>query len=150
MESERSEQKWRRFNYISNEISALYHEAALKMKLSDSEMTILYTVCNEGDSCLLKEIYKSSGISKQTINSALRKLEREGIVYLEQLNGRSKKVFLTEKGMQEMKKKVLRVLDIENQIFAAWTEKEQELYVELTQRFEASFREKLGEMKVEE
>lgn len=146
MINEKSEQKWRRFNYISNEINALFHEAALKMKMSDSELTILYTICNEGDGCLLSYIYKSSGISKQTINSAVRKLEKEEIVYLKNLDGRSKKIFLTEKGQVEMETKVLRILEMENEIFRSWTEEEQEMYVELTQRFESSFREKVKEL----
>lgn len=146
MINEKSEQKWRRFNYISNEINALYHEAALKMKMSDSEMLILYTIYNEGNGCLLSYIYKSSGISKQTINSAVRKLEKEEIVYLKNLDGRSKKIFLTEKGQVEMETKVLRILEMENEIFRSWTEEEQEMYVELTQRFESSFREKVKEL----
>lgn len=150
MINEKSEQKWRRFNYISNEINALFHEAALKMGMSDSEMLILYTICNEGNGCLLSEVYKTSGISKQTINSAVRKLEKEEIVYLENVDGRSKKIFLTEKGQREMQGKVLRIIELENTIFGSWTEEEQELYVELTQRFESSFREKLKKLWSEE
>lgn len=150
MQNEKSEQKWRRFNYISNEINGLFHEAALKMKMSDSEMLILYTICNEGNGCLLSEVYKTSGISKQTINSAVRKLEKEEIVYLKNVDGRSKKIFLTEKGQCEMQGKVLRIIELENTIFGSWTEEEQELYVELTQRFESSFREKLKKLWSEE
>lgn len=150
MQNEKSEQKWRRFNYITNEINALFHEAALKMKMSDSEMLILYTICNEGNGCLLSEVYKTSGISKQTINSAVRKLEKEEIVYLKNVDGRSKKIFLTEKGQREMQGKVLRIIELENTIFGSWTEEEQELYVELTQRFESSFREKLKKLWSEE
>lgn len=150
MQNEKSEQKWRRFNYISNEINGLFHEAALKMKMSDSEMLILYTICNEGNGCLLSDVYKTSGISKQTINSAVRKLEKEEIVYLKNVDGRSKKIFLTEKGQREMQGKVLRIIELENTIFGSWTEEEQELYVELTQRFESSFREKLKKLWGEE
>lgn len=150
MKNEQSMRKWQRFNYISNEICALFHEAALKMKLSDSEMMILYGICNDGDSCLLSDIYKSSGISKQTINSAVRKLEKEDIVYLEKANGRSKRIFLTEKGKLEMKRKVLRIIEMENEIFGSWTKEEQELYVGLTQQFEVAFREKINQFKMEE
>lgn len=81
----------KRMNYLTNEIDGAYHEAALKLGLSDSGMMILYTICNNGDTCLLNDITRLSGISKQTINSALRKLENEGIVYLENFSGRKKK-----------------------------------------------------------
>lgn len=66
----------KRFNYLMNEIDTAYHEAALKLGLSDSASMILYTICNLGGSCLLSDIYGLSGISRQTLNSALRKLEK--------------------------------------------------------------------------
>lgn len=68
----------KRFNYLTTEIDAAYHEAALKLGLSDSAMLILYAICNSGDECPLSDIPHLSGISKQTVNSALRKLEHEG------------------------------------------------------------------------
>ena len=34
----------KRFNHLISEIDAVYHEAALKLGLSDSAMLILYTV----------------------------------------------------------------------------------------------------------
>ena len=62
----------RRFNYLLSETDAAYHEAALRLGMSDSTMQVLYAICNNGDSCPLSEICSQSGISKQTINSALR------------------------------------------------------------------------------
>ena len=47
---------------------------------------------------MLKDICHNCGLSKQTVNSALRKLEKEGIVYLESVDSRHKKVCLTEEG----------------------------------------------------
>ena len=70
----------KRFNYLNNEIESAYHDAALKLELSDSAMIILYTVCNNGENCPLSDIYHLSGISKQTINSAVRKLEKDEII----------------------------------------------------------------------
>ena len=96
-----------RINYLTNEIDAAYHEAARKLHLSDSALLILYTICNHGDGCLLYDICRLSGASKQTINSALRKLEAEGIIYLETFDGKKKKVYLTEKGRQVDRKSVV-------------------------------------------
>ena len=83
----------KRFNHLIGEIDAVYHDMALKLGLSDSAMRILYTICNNGESCLLQEICHLSGISKQTINSAIRKLEADEIVYLEQISGKNKRQF---------------------------------------------------------
>lgn len=140
------EEEMKRFNYLATEIDAAYHEVAWKLGLTDSAMQILYTICNYGDECLLSDITRLSGISKQTINSALRKLEREHIVYLENSMGRKKKVILTDEGKELIKKTVLPLIQIENDIFGSWTKEERDLYLELTQRYLLSFKEKIKEL----
>ena len=109
-------------------------------------MLILYTICNNGQECLLQDIIRLSGASKQTVNSALRKLEQEGIVYLEVFSGRRKKVCLTRKGKRRVKDTVLRIIEIENEIFDSWTKAEQDTYLTLTQQYLSAFREKIKEM----
>lgn len=127
--------KMKMFNHLWNEIDATYHDAALKLKLSDSAMIILYTICNNGDSCMIGDITRLSGISKQTINSSLRKLETDGIIYLELVGLRKKRVCLTEKGKRFAEDTVLKIINIENKIYNSWTKAELDLYLELTQRF---------------
>lgn len=144
------EEELRRFNYLTTEIDAAYHEAALKLGLSDSAMLILYTICNHGDQCRLNDIIHLSSISKQTINSALRKLESENIVYLESFSGRQKMVCLTDQGRALVKKTVFRVIEIENEIFGSWSTKERTLYMVLTQKYLSSFREKIKELSLPE
>lgn len=144
--SEFATEKLKRFNYLSGEIEAVYHEAALKFGLSDSAMLVLYAICNNGENCLLSDIIHLSGESKQTINSALRKLEAEGIVYLEAVNGKKKNVCLTKKGRELADRTVIRLLDIENGIFDSWSLEEQEQYLTLTHRYLTAFKEKLKEV----
>ena len=54
----------KRFNYLSSELDAAYHEAAKKFGLSDSAMWVLYIICDNGEPCPLNDICKLSGISK--------------------------------------------------------------------------------------
>lgn len=136
----------KRFNYLANEIDAVYHEAALKLGLSDSAMLILYTICNNGAECLLSDITKLSGISKQTINSALRKLESEEIVYLEIFSGKKKRICLTEKGKLLVENTVLQIIKIENDIFDSWTKEERRSYIALTERYLSSLKNKIKEL----
>lgn len=139
-------EEMRDLNYLLSEIDAAYHEASQKLGLSDSAMQILYVICNDGGACLLSEICSLSGTSKQTINSALRKLEAEGVVRLEALTGRRKKVFLTERGKALASGTVLPLMEIENEVFGAWTNRERELYLALTRRYLTSLREKIKEL----
>ncbi len=137
----------KRYNYLLGELDAVYHDMSLKLGLSDSAMNILYTICDQGDRCLLQNICRWSGLSKQTINSAIRKLETEGVVYLERAGSRNKDVCLTEQGMELAERTVGRIMQAENEIFASWTEEDVEKYLELTAHFLAAIREKAEQMK---
>ena len=120
----------------------MYHDMAVKMGLSDSAMNILYTICDSGESCLLKEICRRSGISKQTVNSAIRKLEQEGMVYLKSADSRNKYVCLTNRGKELSQNTVIRMIQAENEIFAAWPKEEVDMYLELTEKYLKDLREK--------
>ena len=65
----------KRLNHLQCEMSAVYHEMSLSVGQSDSVIQILYTICDSGgESCLLHDICNLTGLPKQTINSAIRKL----------------------------------------------------------------------------
>ncbi|WP_418703756.1 MarR family winged helix-turn-helix transcriptional regulator [Anaerotignum faecicola] len=137
----------RRFNQLFAEIEAVYHEMAWKLGLSDSAEQILYAICNLGVPCLLSDIVSFSGISKQTINSALRKLEQEGVLRLETIGGRKKQVFLTEKGERLVRQTAMQIIAIENEIYSGWTEEELSLYLALTQKYLSELKEKTKDLK---
>lgn len=134
-----------RFNLLVSEIDGVYHDAALKMELSDSAMMVLYTICMHGGSCFLSDIVRMSGVSKQTINSVLRKLEADGILYLETCGARRKKVYLTEHGKGLAETTVHRLIAVENSIFDSWSEEEKKIYMDLTQRYLNALEEKVKE-----
>lgn len=134
----------KRISYLTGEIDAAYHEAARRLGLSDSAMSILYTICLNGDNCPLSDIVSLSGISKQTINSALRKLEEASVV--ETRGGKKKQVYLTEAGKALAQNSVRRVLNIENEIFESWTDAELEGYIALTEKYLLAFKEKIKEL----
>ena len=136
----------RRYNHLLGEIDGVYHEMSLRLGLPDSAMMILYTICDSGGSCSLREICRSSGLSKQTVNSALRKLEAEGILYLEAAGARSKNVCLTEAGRQLAKRTAGRVLAIENEIFASWPREDVERYLGAMERFLSDLRKRASSL----
>lgn len=136
----------KRYNHLCSEIDGVYHEMSVKLGLSDSAMRILYTICDAGDSCLLQEICFRSGIRKQTINSAIRKLEAEGILYLEAAGARNKNVCFTEKGKVLAKQTAVRMIEAENEIFADWPKEDVERYLALTERYLKAMQKKVKEL----
>lgn len=72
---------------------------------------------------------------KSYYNSAIRKLEADDILYLEAVSPKSKNVFLTEKGRKLANHTAMRIIQIENDIFASWSKEDVNKYLELTERF---------------
>lgn len=135
-----SYEKLKRINCLANEMDALYHQAAQKLGVSDSILCILYMIHEKGDGCLLCDICSDSGLSKQTINSALRNLERDGILYLEPDKGKNKRIRLTEKGKAFTDRTAVRLHQAECSAFEEWTEEELEQYLHLMKKYNTSFR----------
>lgn len=133
-------EKIHKINYLTAELDALYHQASLKIGLADSAMCVLYAIHDNGESCLLSDIYKQFGISKQTVNSAIRKLEDDGIIYLEQFKGKSKIVLLTEKGKQYVTETVARLVKAETNALEIWSGEEIDIYISLIEKYVSTFK----------
>ena len=138
--------KIRKINYLISEMNALYHLASLKMRISDSVSIVLYTIYDSGNGCLLSDVYKKSGISKQTVNSAVRKLETEEILYLEQHTGRSKRIFLTDRGKTFVRETVARLYEAEAGAFDTWREEEVNTYINLMKKYADCLRQQIDRL----
>ena len=134
------------YTYLAGEINALYHEAAVKMGISDSVQNILYVLCEKNGRCLQSEVSKLTGISRQTINSAIRNLEKDGMVYLEQGKGRNTILCLTEKGEKFAEEKMYPLYEAENKIWNEWTPEEQQQYLVLTEKYRDGLRKYLKDI----
>lgn len=129
-----------RVNCLSKELDAIYHQAALRFGISDSVLLVLYMIYEKGEPCLLSDICRESGTSKQTINSAIRKLEQEGVLYLEADKGKTKHICLTEQGKVYVAETAARLFEAECNAFADWTEEEMEQYLHLMEKYNRSLR----------
>jgi len=145
--NEKIKQINRVYNFLLMETDSLYHDIFQQIGLSNSTAYVLYTLCNCDGSCLLGEIRGLSGMPKQTLNSALRKLETDGIVYLKAADGKKKYVYLTEKGKDYSENTIQKVIKIENEILEEWTEEERQLYVNLAEKYFKGLKEKMKKLE---
>lgn len=135
-----------RINYLTSEMESYYHQASLKLGVSDSISKVLYTICDSEMDCLLSDVYKKTGISKQTINSAIRILENADILHLEAHTGRSKKIILTEKGRAYVQKTAAKIYQAEAEAFDTWSGEEIETYIRLMEKYAECFRQQIEKM----
>jgi DNA-binding MarR family transcriptional regulator len=69
--------RFKEWVYIEGLMQSAYHEAALKMNLSDSEFWILYVFNFHQEGCNQSVLYKEACLTKSTVNSAIRKMEQK-------------------------------------------------------------------------
>lgn len=125
------DQKWTELSKCINEFELEYHRLANYYKLSDSSFWTLYELyCNE-DGCTQKELYTDWCLNKQTINSSVKALTKEGYIKLEYLDDskKFKKLKLTEKGKEIAKNTVGKVIELEKEVFKKTDEKEMEMVI---------------------
>lgn len=127
---------------IYREIDKVYHEMALKAGLSDSAFLILFSILELGEGCLQRDICDMLSISKQTINSSIKKLERDGYIQMKQNTGKDKNLYLTPQGKQLAQDKILPISNIENEIFTELKQEESQELVRLTRHFLEELRDK--------
>lgn len=83
--------------------------------LTNTAFWIIYTIKNEEETYKQKDLCNMWFYSKQTINSALKKLEEQNIIQLIAVpeNRKDKKVILTERGKQLASELIEPVIEIE-------------------------------------
>lgn len=133
----------KRFNYLLGELQAAYHDASVKLGISDSVSNIFYAICDAGGKCPIHAICGQTGLSKQTVNSALRKLENDGVVYLEAADKKTKNVCLTDAGKQFADRTAMRIIEMENEILQSWDRQDVKNYLSLTEKFLRDLQEKV-------
>lgn len=130
------------FNSLFKEITDVYHNIALKSGISDSAFLILYVIVELGCGCTQKDIVEMYYMSKQTINSSIKKLEKAGYIKFKQDKGNNKQIFLTSSGEKLVEKKITPVINVENNIFEDMTPEESNELLRLTKKYVDLLREK--------
>lgn len=123
------------FNHIYKELNEIYHDAALKVGLSDSAFDILYSIADMGDGCSQSDVCKYSCLSKQTVNSSIRKMTELRYLILKPGTGRTMGIFLTDTGRNLLEEKIYPIIKKENEAFSSMTEKECSLMLELLEQY---------------
>lgn len=139
----------REFNKIYKEFDDLWHETALHIGLSDSAFDILYSVHCLGDGCLQRDICALSFGRKQTINSAIQKLVKEGMLLMKQGKGREMHIYLTEAGKDFVKQKVEPLVEVENNVWKEMPPEERQELIRLTKEYVDNYRTKIKKLTAE-
>lgn len=133
-------EKLHAFNSLFSETAGLYHQLNVSLGLSDSVSDILYALCFHDGSCPIRELCWETGLPKQTVNSALRHLEQDGLLFLEMYSGRKKRAVLTKQGRQFCEETIARIFQAEEHAFAAFSSAELETFLRLHEKYNAALK----------
>lgn len=131
------------FDRLNNMIDEFYHEVAARQGLSESAYSILQAMLVLGNGCTQTDVYKYTLLNKQTVNSSVRKLCSEGILTYQHGTGREQKLFLTEKGDQIVRDKIMPIEQAENAIFDEMTPEDQQSILCIMSAYLESFKKKI-------
>lgn len=130
--------KWSMIMRINKEIDDLYHNIANYFELSDSIFWILYSLYEKQEGLTQKEICSNWAYSKQTINSAIKKLLDLKYIEMENNipNNYGKKIFLTSLGLDVAEKTIKKVMEAEDKSFSKIKEEDMDKVISV---FEKSY-----------
>ena len=130
------------FNKIIKEMDDIYHNYAKHCGLSDSAFWVLYSSWQNDKVSSQRELCAAWFYSPQTINSALKKLEKQGYVSLEPSpkKGMNKQISFTPAGKALIEKIIPPVIQAELNVFADLGENGRKELLSLTQKYAALMR----------
>lgn len=125
-------------NEMWKENADIYRQMAKQMNLTDTAMWALYTLRIEPGEMTQSRMCEFLHEPKQTVNSALKKMESDGLITLQSgANRRTKTIHLTPAGEALAQQTSDRVMETEQQALAQFSEAEANQLFSLMRRLNA-------------
>ena len=137
------------YNRTSKELEQLYHDYARHAGVSDAALWLLYVIRLSGSDLTQTSICADWHYPPQTINSALKRLESQGLVALAPATGsrRDKAVRLTTEGERVAARAIDPLIEAERDALAALYPEERAALVSLRRRYLDLLSERLGTLE---
>lgn len=134
------------YNNLWKEQNEIYSAAAKSYGLSDSAMWILYFLRLNGGSCMQRDINSQMAQPKQTINSAIKQLERSGYVSLSSgEDRRCRMVELTPSGEELAVRTSDHVISAERNVWEDFSGADREQFICLIKKYNQRLKLRMSE-----
>lgn len=139
------------YNQIYKEMDIVYHNYAKSCGLSDMAYWILYSIAESDTYFTQRDFCKDWFFAPQTVNSALKDLERKGIIFLEAVSGNKKNKLIkpTEEGEKFMERYITPLIQTECESFETLSKDECELMLSTARKYVSALKEKVGTLEKE-
>lgn len=145
MENSQAREYRCKFNGLYKECEDIYRCSAKFLNISVCTMWVLCVLSEQEIPPTQRQLCEQLSQPKQTINSTIASLERQGIVQLTPVSGnrKEKQVVLTKEGIQYVNEKIKPFINVEQEIFIEMGEKDSDEYLRLMQKCITIYREKI-------
>ncbi|MDO5718923.1 MAG: MarR family transcriptional regulator [Tissierellia bacterium] len=118
-------------NRLIKKQEEIYHKYAKNLKLTDTKFWVLYAICESEGTLIQNSFCENWCYSKQTVNTAVTSLEKEGIISLEFTEGsrKQKDIRLTPMGKEFCDKNIRPVLKAEEKSLMKLSEIERQAFL---------------------
>jgi len=126
----------KKLNQLYKQQDELYHDFAVRFGVSDTALWILYSICSSEGPSTQYDLANAWFFPKQTVNSAIARLEKAGIISLVPLPGtrNRKNVVLTESGTAFCARTVIPLLDAEERALSRLNDAERQTFLGLMEK----------------
>lgn len=142
--------KVQQLNGMLCEMDSIYQTLLSAKNISDGEFVVMNAILSLGEGCLQKDIAENSYMSKKTINSTIKKLEKEGFIKLKAGKYPNMHIYLTKKGLDHIKNNVLPIVDVENNVLNSMPEADFCRLVSGYSKYITSFKEHVTDFIIKE
>lgn len=124
------------YNNIAKKYERIYSNMAKIFKLSDCTLWILYTLRTNEEKITQSEICNYSHQPKQTVNTALKKMESDGYIKLcYGSDHKSKQIEFTKKGIELCENTVDKIIAAECDTLLCLPEEELKAFLKLFRKY---------------
>lgn len=141
----------RTYNQICKEMDIVYHNYAKGCGLSDMSYWILYSIAEADEYFTQRDFCHEWFFAPQTVNSALKDLEKREIIFLEAVPGNKKNKLIkpTEKGKKFINEFIIPIINSECESFETMSAEECTLMLSTTKKYISILKEKISKLDTE-
>lgn len=139
------------FNKIYKEMDIVYHTYAKSCGLSDMAYWILYSIAESDEYFTQRDFCNDWFFAPQTVNSALKDLEKRDIIFLEAVSGNKKNKWIkpTENGKKFIENVIVPIIRTECESFESLSAEECELMLSTTKKYISVLKDKVRDLEAD-
>ena len=135
-----ADSKLRHINGMLSEISSIYEKLLLAKNVPEGVFIVMSSILDLGEGCLQKEISEISYLNKKTVNSTIKKLQKDEFIELKAGKYPNMHIYLTQKGRDYMMNNIIPIIEVESKALELMPSSEFETLVESYKKYIDNFR----------